>query len=459
MSQETTAATARPTSSFRQISRHMLKAQADTQESFKKGLLRAFRKSTAKLPEAFFHYPILDLPEGAEEKSFRDLDHDVDIHYYVSKAKVERGVVVACTGLKEPISLSKERIQQLNDQGLSYICLRLPNTGTDSNIIELYESYQKFFYLDPRSPVHQLFPDVVKFIEAHSTGGQGAIILATHPETAEGMKQYKTIYADAPFLDTPLSSEFDPLWRQVAYNIYANIAGDRLPENEPFGAFYLVLGDIKKGKIKVPENASNELMFAAQETKRRLEIIKNGGNAWEKEIEGEAKGLESRHRLPTSNQSLELRTRPRGHKRFLEKNGVPDHTPIVIYADPNDDFSSFLAAEYWANLIGANLVPSSGIHNQLNKDDKAFANFLGDMEQFLPAWPEPEVEAKITPKEKPEEAKGWHHTFYNFSVNAPAQIFARAASIFKWPGKKEEQIASPPAPPENINADTHTPAP
>lgn len=459
MTQEIAAAAASAKSSFRQITRQALKAQADTQESLKNGFLNVFRKSAQRIPEAFFHYPLLDIPTGIEEKSFKDPDHDVDIHYYVSKAKVERGVVVACTGLKEPISLSKERIQQLNDQGLSYICLRLPNSGTDSNIIELYEAYQKFFYLDPRSPVHQLFPDVVKFVEAHSTGGQGAIILATHPETAEGMKQYTKIYADAPFLDTPFSSEFDPVWQQWGYNIYANIAGDRLPENEPFGAFYLVLGDIKKGKIKVPADATNELMFAAQETKRRLDIIKKGGNAWEKEIEGEAKGLESRHRLPTSNQSLELRARPREHKRFLEKNGVPEHAPIVIYADPKDDFSSFLAAEYWANLIGAKLEPSTGIHNQLNKDDKAFAHFLGDMEQYLPAWPEPEVEAEITPEEKPEEAKGWHHTIYNFSVNAPAQIFARAASIFKWPGKKEEQIALPPAPPENINADKNVPAP
>lgn len=461
MSQEPMATPTAPSVSFRQITRHMLKMQAETNESLQRGLLGAFRKSVRQVPEAFFHYPVLDLPEGAEEKSFHDPDHDVPIHYYVSRAKIQRGVVVACTGLKEPLSLSKERIQDLHDQGLSYICLRLPNSGTDNNILKLYESYQKYFYLDPRSPVHQMFPDTVKIIQAHSTGGQGAIVLATDPATSEDMKQYKAVFADAPFMDTPNSSQHDHPIAQLGFYLYAKLCGDKLPENVTFGALYLILGDIRKGKIKVPENAANKLTFAVEETIRRLDIINKGGEAWEKEIEGEARGLKSHHRLPTFAQMLELRDRPRQHKEFLIKNGVPDYIPITIYADQNDDFSSFKASQSWAELIGATLIESTGIHNQFNKDDAAFAHFLGNMEQYLPAWPEPTLEENIANEAQAEEEKGWHTTLINFSLNAPAQLFARAASLFKWPEKKEEQIAipTPSALPQISHVDARTPTP
>lgn len=443
------AAPAGTSISFIETTRHSLKAQGQTASSFVGKLTQTFHRNVHRIPEAFFHYPpITKLPPSVQEKSFRDKKRDIDVFYYVSRAPVERGVLAFCSGFKEAIPLSNDRIEALNKQGISIISLRLPNVGKFGNFMEIYEEYERFWFLDPESPVHQMFghlPD--KFAAGHSTGGGGVIKIATHPDTAEDMKQFRAIFADAPYVDSPSSSEQDPWWRKHLFTAYALACGDKLPEETVFGTFYLVLGDINTGKMKVPQEAANRLTFAIQKTIEKLKILQEGGDPWGEEIPEEAKGLKCEHRLPTYEQILEIRQAGREHLAFLRKNGVPDHAPIYIYADPIDHFSSYRSDLVWKDLIGATLIESTGLHNTLNKDENSFKHFSETMERDLPPWPLPKitvtyvnfgngvVELLRTPEPPPVQEKGrWYKlpplkTAIGLS-QAPVRLWSSATDIF-----------------------------
>lgn len=462
MEQKSQAISASAPLPLREIIRHSLKHYDDKGlDSLKQKLLDSARLRFP-VPKEFFHFKPLGLPANIEEKTFQDPVHDVPVYYYVARAPIERGVVVAITGLKEEISLSPERIKELNDQGLSYICLRLPNADKQNGIMPLYERYIKFWLLDPESPVHQMFPHLRKVIEAHSTGALIAMMLATHEDTREEIAEnYDALYADAPFTDNPNASELDNAVSREVFTQYATIHHNDLVEQTILGNYYMIDGDVEEGKLIVPEEALNEFTYKVGLTAQKMMTLWTGGKPWEQD----ANGLDGGLRLPTYGQILEIRSWGRAHRHYLEENGYIAHLPITIFAHERDRFSSYKATAHWATLLGADLVSSKGFHNPLNKDDKAFATLQDSVEQYLPLWPAPNLTieknmsgwvsplvsasnvtlpqeyltAAITPAPLPAPVKtgnGWHimppiRDFVRFSKESPARIFNSAASLIQ----------------------------
>jgi hypothetical protein len=417
---------------------HRLKDDLGEAASLAEKLLRAFSGTARTKPRAFFHFSPTDLAPHIQEHSFPDTENDVPVYCYVSRAPVERGVVVACTGKKEFISLSNQRIEALHAQGLSYICLELPNVGEDRHMMPLYERYERFFFLHPNSPVHTLFPaSLKKFIEAHSTGGQGVLKMATHPDTSDQIaSMYCQLHADAPFLDSPKASLRDPWYRRHAFTIYAKISGDQLPERTWIGNFYMVLEDFRTGKIVIPENAVNLLSAAVKETHNKMRILRECGNPWAED----AMGMEGRFRLPTYAQIIEIRDRGREHIRYIEKNGIPErHIPMTLYADPRDQFSSYVMDRHFCDLTGATLIDSNGLHNPFNADDAVFARFSETMEAELPPWPAPDIVPDILTEQLPPpaaEKTGWLalpplQAVISFSREGPARLLNSATSLLQ----------------------------
>ncbi len=424
MDQASTVTSGQDTYSFQTLVTHPLKEGGAPPSRLSKIL----KRSAARQPTQFFHFPLTDLPSHVKEETFDDKVNDIPVRYYVSRAPVERGVYVPCAGMKEGITLSAKRIEQLHERGISYACLRLMNPGNHRNFMPTYDRYVKFWLLDPESPVHKLFPNLKKFAGGHSTGGLEVLSVATDPATAETMKMFTQIHTDASFLDTSNASRHDKWWRRLGFTAYAHWCGDTVPEKTYIGNFYLIYSALLNGKLSLPETGISTLKYAVTETRRVMEVARREGTK-------RPRALEACFQMPTYPQILEIRDVARRHITRLEATGTPESTaPIYMYADPNDPYSSYRAAQHFSRLVGATLVPSGGLHNNLNDDDEAFARFLDTIETDLPPWPEPEIVGENLPE--PVQEKGWHilpplSSIISASRERGASLLNTAASFLK----------------------------
>lgn len=443
MSQEALAVSARPSEFYRERTNYPL----------------AVAEGVA-VPKEFTHIKVSDLPAYIQEGSFIDPDYGTPIRFRYMVPPVIRGTVLtSITGLKENITLSNERIQSLYEQGVPYICLELPNAGKYTNIMPLYEKYVKFFLLHQDSPVHQLFPNIDKEIQAHSTGGLLALKIALKDEPAEIQKHYKALYCDAPFTDNPNSSEQDHWIPREIFTAYANFHKDRLVEDTFFGNFYMIDGDVESGKIIIPEHAVSELTFKVGLTAQKMMKVFMGQQPWEQD----AGGLEGRYRLPSYGQILEIREVGRALKQYLRDNpeAAQNHLPIIIYSHDRDRFSSHKSTSYIADLIGAKLIASKGYHNNINNDDSSFGHMQDNIELGLHEWPVPELVVENRPpawplpkvfadsvifqgeylvpekiEQTPAHNKRWTDRFplprvFRFPVETPVRLFNTAANFLQ----------------------------
>lgn len=429
MDKASTTSSGQDTYSFQSLVAHPLK-EGGHEPSF---LSRMLKRSAAFQPTQFFHFPLTDLPDHVTEETFEDKVNNIPVRYYISRAPVERGVYASCAGMKEGITLNAKRIEQLHERGVSYACLRLMNPGEHRNFMPTYNRYAEYWFIDPESPVHKLFPNLKKFAGGHSTGGFEVLRLKNDPETREQMAVYAQVHGDASFLDTPKSSRHDPWWRQAGFTGYVLICGDKVPEKTYIGNFYLVYSALMNGKLSIPEAGTNALYFAAKETWRIMEKVKK--NVLNAPLQRSLS--EACFQMPTYPQILEIRDQARRHVDKITKQGIPIRSEgVYIYSDPNDPYSSHLAMEHYASLTGATLIPSKGLHNNLNDDDEAFTRFLETIEADLPPWPEPEVSTEIVVTPQPAQEKGWHilpplASIIDASRQRGASLLNTATSLFK----------------------------
>lgn len=381
----------------------------------------------------FFNVPSDDIPPTVKGEVYHDPLYDMEFEYYISRAPIERGVVVACTGLKEGVTLT-DRVQALHDQGLSYICMRLMNPGQHRGFMPYYNHYINFFFLSPESPVHTEFPaGLKKFAQGHSTGGLGVLSLATRMETHKAMKDmYTQIHVDAPFLDTPHASVHDPLYQQIAFRAYAAWCGDNIPERTAGGIFYLIMEDITSGKISIDGNAIDKLTYAVRQTASRVFQQRWHGAPPEKR-----NGVDAKFRLPTYAQMLEIRQHARALTHYMNTNGAPvDGCPVHVYADPRDPYSSYPAIENYCRFTEATLHTSKGMHRNLNRDDEAFKIMTEVIESDLPAWPAPDRHTQPEKLPEPAQEKGWYalpplHTILSASRERGASLLNATTGFFK----------------------------
>lgn len=163
--------------------------------------------------------------------------------YFLSRAPVERAIVIGSAGLNSLHLLSVDEVEKLNNAGISVVWMALPLPKRHDNIDLKATNLMRAFLTSPHSPAHMLFPsDVPRYLATHSTSGRIALQLLHEDETR---KKLSSIFSGAvyvtPYLDTANSAiSFNPYKNRIFSN-FAKSYADYTPHETFVGRAYMAL--------------------------------------------------------------------------------------------------------------------------------------------------------------------------------------------------------------------------
>jgi Ni,Fe-hydrogenase maturation factor len=325
--------------------------------------------------------------------------YGMPVRYYAANAPSKWGVNAACSGLKSPYAMDEQTIMRQLENGISVIWMELPNPGGTDLRVKCFQAAVEKFYLDPESPVHQLFGgETVKFASAHSTGGQRLTRLLSKPDLRAQMKdQYKVIFLDAPFYDTSLASvqrikdattkseKLAAKFCEAAFRRYAYLHRDQLPQKTLCGRFFLNYGAEIHGRegktvdlssLKSISREASAALHIAVKTVR--DLIENRDHLTPRDVARGSCGTD--YLEPTYLQILKLQAKGRKVCSLTEAFSPDERPELIMSAGNKDPFSCPQTIRAMAEKLQADFYMADAAHNTIDQDE-ALLDMV--MERFM----------------------------------------------------------------------------